>query len=266
MKCKFFVLISSLLLIQSALLAQGISTDAGLTPAQDRWIVRSQYRIMGMENSSMEMSTRMIPVVLGYGITPAFSIMARGMYMRKSITNNNKSQSGINDPFLLSKFRLYRKNTAKYTLGIAPYIASNVPVGDIEISSRTWNPEVGLNISFRPRFLAVDISSSYVFYDAGSKLTTENSNKYNLNMAFSGKIPLITKQILSPVLEFNYFDKGKNNNSAGAVKSLFISPGLIFMHSSLSLEALYQIPVYESDETHLMDQKSRIILGIKYMF
>ena len=63
---RLLILATFLLLAYSSAFSQ-ISTDAGLTPAQDRWIFRTQYRAMGMENSMMKMNTQMVPVVLGYG-------------------------------------------------------------------------------------------------------------------------------------------------------------------------------------------------------
>ena len=255
---RFLVLLPFLWIVQTGALAQ-ISTDAGLTPAQDRWIVRTQYRMMGMENSMMKTNIQMVPVVLGYGITSGISIMARSVYVHKSYSNNDEVNKGLNDLYVLSKFRLFRKNTSKYTFGIAPYVASNIPIGSKEVSDRTWNPEVGLNISFRPRFLSLDLSTSYTFIDVAEKISTEHINEYNLDISFSGKIPISAKsdQIISPVTEFNF---------SGVSDLLFISPGISYMHTSFAIEALYQIPVYELEKPSQMNQTSRGIIGIKYLF
>lgn len=268
MKQKILLFIVIIVLSQSTVIAGGISTDAGLTPAQDRWIFRTQYRFMGIENSMMQMNTQMIPVVLAYGITSGFSLMARGMYVRRSFNNSTEIENGANDLYLLSKFRLYRKNTSSYVFGVAPHLASNIPVGTAEISNRTWNPEIGLNISFRPRFLAVDLSTSYTFNDALEKLNTEHVNLFNLNIAFSGNIPIKAKssQAVSPVLEINYSVEGSKNKETGASEMLFISPGLTFIYSSLALEGLFQIPAYQSTSGNIRKQQSRWILGVKYMF
>lgn len=267
MKYSFLILITFILIVQSSVMAQ-ISTDAGLTPAQDRWIFRTQYRMAGMENSMMKTSTQMVPMVLGYGITSWFSIMVRNVYVHKSYSNSNEVNSGINDLYLLSKFRLLRKNTSNYSFGVAPFVASNIPIGSKSISDRTWDPEIGLNISFRPRFLSIDFSTYYTFADATEKLSTNHLNRYNLDVSFSGKIPLTSEsnQILSPVLEFNYYQEGKKNNYSSANELLFISPGISYKHSSLAIEALYQIPVYELDKADRMYQLSRWIFGFKYLF
>lgn len=255
---RFPVLIILLWIVHSSTVAQ-ISTDAGLTPAQDRWIFRTQYRTMGMESSMMQANTQMVPVVLGYGITSGISIMARSVYVHKSYSNSNIVNSGINDLYLLSKFRLFRKNTSKYTFGVAPFIASNVPIGSTEVSDRTWNPEMGLNISFRPRFFSMDLSTSFTFIDVAEKISKEHVRSYSLDVALSGKIPVKAKsdQIISPVVEFNF---SRDSDL------LFLSPGISYMHTSLAIEALYQIPVYELEIPGQMNQTSRWIIGLKYLF
>ena len=271
MKKKLFTLLLIFISSSSFLVkAGGISVDAGLTPAQNRFILRTQYRYMTMTNPMMITNTQMIPLVLAYGVTPGFSLMTRGMYVYNSFSNSAEVKSGFNDLYVLSKFRLYRKNTANYVLGIAPHIASNVPIGNTDISERTWNPELGLNISFRPRFFSIDISASYTISDVLKQSTIEQGNVLGLNTAFSAIIPLKDKSnnAISPVVEMSYIQKGKNKNDNLPNKDLiFISPGVSFIHSSLVFEGLIQIPVYQtSSGEDIMNQKNRYIIGMKYMF
>ncbi len=259
----FFVM---LLGLGSPVLAQ-ISTDVGLTPAQDRWILRSQYRTMGMESGVMETNMRMIPVMLGYGLSNKVTLMARSVYVQRSFEPAGENRSGLDDFFLLSKFRLYRKNTARYTIGIAPFVASNIPAGAEEISNRTWDPRAGLNITFRPRFMSVDLSTSYVFFDVARKLQDDPAGRFNLNMAFSGIIPLgkSSEQIISPVVEINYASEG-NEDSDKSQQWLFISPGLTYRYASMAVDLLYQQPVWETERTGQMSQQPRWIVGMRYMF
>lgn len=267
MKSKLICLFVIVFCFHVNLLAGGISVDAGITAPQDRFILRTQYRYMSMSNSMMSMNTQMTPLVLAYGVTSGFTVMARGMYVNQKLEKTSKVNEGINDLFLLTKFRLYRKNTANYVFGLASHLASNIPIGSTEISNRSWNPELGLNISFRPRFFAIDVSISYIFSDLSRKLASKPGDILSINTAFSALIPSKSNSsnAISPVLEmtYNYQEAGDANPSKGL---LFLSPGISFIHSSLSLEALVQIPVYQSENVNLMNQNSRYILGVKYMF
>ncbi len=50
--------------------AAGISVDAGLTPPEDRWIIRTQFRYMKRKNDPTPMNQKMdtyaFPVVIAY--------------------------------------------------------------------------------------------------------------------------------------------------------------------------------------------------------
>lgn len=249
--------------------AGGISVDAGLTPGQDRWILRTQYQYMKMQNSNMTTQNHMVPLIIAYGVTSNFTLMARAMYINRIITMNDAVQkSGFNDAFILLKYKVYRENTANYVIGIAPYIASNIPIGNADISDRTWNPEFGLSMSYRPRFWAIDFTSSYTLKDALKKTDDQESDNLSLNVAFSSIIPLKNSNLaFSPVLELTY-NKEFNSNVKESKKQevMFFSPGLTFIKSSLILEALYQIPVFQQTNVSLMKSKSRILIGLRFMF
>lgn len=247
--------------------AGGISVDAGITPPQDRFIFRSQYRYMSMENTMMSRHTQMVPFVLAYGVTSKIAVMARGMFVHQLVNNGSAVNNGLNDFYLLSKFRLYRKNTANYVFGLAPHIASNIPVGSKEISNRTWDPELGFTMSYRPRYMSFDLSASYILSDISGKLKEKTRDIFNLNTAVSGVLPVNSKKdiALSPVIETTWksaLAKGYRSN----INTVFLSPGLSFIYSDISIEALVQFPVSQTQSDGSMKQNPRLIVGLKYMF
>lgn len=267
MKSRLIYLLVLVLCCNTNLFSGGISVDAGITPPQDRFILRTQYRYMSMDNAMMSVNTNMMPLVLAYGVTSGFTVMARGMYVYQTFENTSNVNQGFNDLYLLTKFRLYRKNTAEYVFGIAPYLASNIPLGSKEISNRTWNPELGLNISYRPRFFSIDISASYMFSDISSKQVSATGNVFKFNTAFSALIPLkgLSSKAISPVIELTYINE-ENKDENKSTNLIFLSPGISFIHSSFTVEALVQQPIYQTELSTIMSQKTRLIVGVKYMF
>lgn len=265
------IITASMLILFTSFYAQagGISVDAGLTPGQDRWILRTQYRFMKIQNLNMTAQNHIFSLMVAYGVTSNFTLIARGMYVNRIIEMNPEVQKrGFNDPFVLLKIKVYRENTAHYVLGIAPYFASNVPVGNEEISDRTWNPEVGLSMSFRPRFWSIDFTTSYTVNDALNKTEVQEIDNLSINLAFSSIIPFENSNMaISPVLELT-FNKEFNSNVRESTKQeiLYISPGLTFIKSSLMLEALYQFPVFQRTDAQIMKSKSRFVAGLRYMF
>ena len=111
------IITASMLILFTSFYVQagGISVDAGLTPGQDRWILRTQYRFMDMQNSTMNMRTQMVPLMIAYGLTSNYTIMARATYVNRIIYMNNVIYAnGFNDPTVLLKVKVYRKNTVNY--------------------------------------------------------------------------------------------------------------------------------------------------------
>lgn len=249
--------------------AGGISVDAGLTPGQDRWILRMQYRYMEEYNPNMTMQNQMFPLMVAYGVTSNFTLMARIMYVQRTIEmNDNQNLNGLNDPGILLKFKVYRKNTADYVLGIAPFMATNFPVGNSDVSRQIWNPEIGLSVSYRPRFWSLDFTALYRIGDLTEKEESQVSNFISLNTAISTMIPINKSDVaISPVLELTYNREINSGLEADMKKEvLFISPGFMFIKSSFVLELLYQYPVYQQDQVQVMSSEPRFIAGIRYMF
>jgi len=249
-----------------SLQASGISVDAGLTPGQDRWMIRTQYRFMEMENPMMTMQNHMVPMVLAYGVSSNFTLMFRSVYVNRIVKmNKNVQNEGLNDAYFLLKLKVFRRNTAKYIIGVAPYIASNIPIGNPDISKRTWNPDFGLSISYRPRPWSIDFASSYSFIDVLNKTDIDERNNLSLNIALSSVVPIKNSDLaFSPVLELTY-----NTELGDGIKNqelLFLSPGLMFIKSSVIIEFLYQNPIFQQANESLMKANSRFLLGLRYMF
>ncbi len=76
-----FAAVVRLALVPASANAAGISVDAGLTPAEDRWIFRTQVRYMRRKDDpthmGRKMSTYAFPVVLAYGVRPDLTLMIR---------------------------------------------------------------------------------------------------------------------------------------------------------------------------------------------
>lgn len=266
---KFVYVIITMLLSMHICHAGGISVDAGLTPGQDRWILRIQYRYMEEYNPNMNMQNQMLPLMVAYGVNSNFTFLARIMYVKRTIEMNEKQYSnGLNDPGILLKFKVYRKNTAEYVLGIAPFVATNIPVGSSDISRQIWNPEIGVSISYRPRFWSFDFTTSYNIGDITDKIENQASDLLSLNIAFSTMIPIKTSDVaISPVLEFTYNNEINSSIQADMKKEvLFISPGFMFIKSSIALELLYQYPIYQQEQMQVMRSEPRFIAGFRYMY
>ena len=91
--------------------AAGISVDAGLTPPEDRWILRTQVRYRERRDDPSDMNRKMntyvFPVVLAYGLRSDLSLLIRQRVIRHkmSVKGSTERDEGLGDLFILAKYR-----------------------------------------------------------------------------------------------------------------------------------------------------------------
>ena len=268
-------------LITNNATASGISVDAGLTPPQDRWIIRTQFRYMqrkdGPAPMNQKMNTYAWPVVIAYGFRPDLTLMVRQAVKHKemSMTGSDSSDTGLDDLFVLGKYKLFRRNTRQYTLGIASTLGIEFPTGHDDFTSETWDLKPGLFTSWRSGPWASDFSFAYKwngFADRGKNgLNPGDELSVDLALAHQFSIGQNADTSLTPVLEFNYkhlsTDRLRGHNVANTGESLFfISPGLKLTISSFILEVLLQFPLYQNQKGSQPKQGTRLIVGTRLMF
>lgn len=261
--------------------ASGISVDSGLTPPEDRWIVRTQFRSMRRENGETAMNRKMekfkVPLVIAYGYRPDLTLMVRQTttFENMQMSGTTNRESGLEDLFLLAKYKLYRKNTPDYSFGLAPTLALEVPTGTNGFSSHTWDIQPGMFASWRSGPWSTDFNLAYKwngFADRGID-NLNPGNKLAADLAFGHQFSInnSSDNSLTPLVEFSYSrtlpDRRDNSNIDNTGQSLFfISPGIKLTMSSFILEALIQIPVWQDQEGNQLDQETRLIVGTRIMF
>ncbi len=268
-------------LISGITQAGGISVDAGLTPAEDRWIFRTQLRHMQRKDDptpmDRQMDTYAVPIVLAYGLRPDLTLMVRQTtkHSKMSMAGSISRDTGLDDLFILGKYRLYRRNTREYTLGIAPTLGLELPTGDEDFTSDTWDLAPGLFASWRSGPWASDFNITYKWTGFADK--AENGlnpgDEFSIDLALSHQFSIGEKAdtSLAPVLEFSYRhlspDRRSGHDISNTGESLFfVSPGIKFTKSSFILEALVQIPTWQDQKGSQLEQAARLIVGVRYMF
>ncbi|MHC4374891.1 MAG: transporter [Planctomycetota bacterium] len=278
---KFLCGILFAVALQEYTVAAGISVDAGLTPPEDRWIIRTQFRYMERKDDPTPMDRKMeiyaFPVVIAYGFRPDLTLLVRqpvkhrNLYMAGSVSRD----TGFDDLYVLAKYKLFRQNTRDYTLGMASTLGLELPTGDDDFGSETWDLEPGLFTSWRSGPWQSDFSVAYKwngFADRG-KNGLEPGNELSTDLAIAHQFNLTAKadMSLTPVLELNFKHFSNDNLSGHSVSNtgeslFFVSPGMKFTKSSFILEALVQFPVWQDQEGSQLEQGMRFILGTRFLF
>lgn len=281
---KFPIL--SLIVLAAAMLtetaaASGISVDAGLTPPEDRWIIRTQFRRMRRGNDptamNSEMETFALPLVVAYGYSPDLMLMVKQVTkfrnMEMGMTGETTRDSGLDDIFLLGKYKLFRRNTRDYTFGLAATLGVELPTGTNGFSSHTVDLRPGMFASWRSGPWASDLNFSYKwngFADRGTN-SLNPGDELALDFALGHQFSIDSDNSLTPVVELSYshtfpdrrFDRNLDNTGRS---TLYLSPGIKLTMSSFIIEALVQFPVWQDNEGNQLKQKPTIIIGTRFMF
>lgn len=269
------------LLSSSKVLASGISVDTGLTPAEDRWIVRSQIRYMKRKDDptskNRETDRYILNNVLAYGLRRDLTVILKQpvVFRKMSLAGVSDKDAGLADLSLITKYRLYRHNTPEYTLGVASTIGLEMPTGVDEFSSKTWDLIPGIFTSWRNGRWSSDLSIAYALngfsddgiggVDPGDELSVDWALAYQFSIGRRADTSLF------PVIELSYKEIEKDKFDGTPVSStgesvLYVSPGIKFAKSSFVLEALIQIPVWQEQDGLQLERGFGSIVGVRYLF
>ena len=253
--------------------------DAGLTPAQNRWMIRVQARQMSMSNQNAlpesSMQTNATVLMLAYGLRPNLTLIGMQGWMNRSMNMMGSSQttSGSADLNLLLKYRVYRHNTRVHTLGIAATSKLTIPSGYNAFSDGYYSFTPGFYLSYRRENWAFDASATYRIQNLFESSTPENKRGSDINwdgaIAHQFSIGSNRNFAIAPVLEGNLSiskpSQAAHDLVVNKMTVLLLSPGLKVTYSSLILEALIQKPIFENVPSGSMQTDFRARIGFRYM-
>ena len=261
--------------------AVGISIDAGLTPPEGRWILRTQVRAMsrvapdGTVDASMD--RLMVPFVVVYGLRPQLTLGLRQIVESRSMTmnGNENSESGLADLYFFAKYKVLRVNTRSYTLGIAPLLGIEAPTGSSGISSESWDLVTGLLVSGRTGMWGADLNIGYGIRGMAGvpEGDPDPGNEWGLDLAIARQIPVgdSGQASLAPVLELIWRDTAPDAIDGTDVpntgESVFsVAPGLKYTLGDLIIEGLVRFPVAQEQTGMQLEVRPMYLLGIRHMF
>lgn len=257
--------------------AAGISVDAGLTPAEDRWIFRSQVRYVNAAGGDNEMQMYAFPIVAAYGLRNYLMVMARQPILTRRMTmmGSTGRNTGFGDLFVLVKYKAYRRNTPDYTLGISPTLGLSLPTGNADFTSDTWDLSTGLYVSGRSGRWATDLNFGYRLngLSGGSVDEVEIGDEISVDWAGAYQFDYnpTWKSTIAPVLELSFSRVMPNTMNDVDIpdtgeRLFYVSPGAKLSMPSVIVEALVQVPVWQSQRGDQLEKKTGFITGLRVLF
>ena len=262
-------------------LAVGISIDAGLTPPEGRWILRTQVRSMSRTppegTGDAGMDRLMVPLVVVYGLRPQLTLGLRQIIDSRSMTmmGNENKESGFSDLYVFAKYKILRINTRSYTLGIAPLVGVDAPTGSSGISNEFWSINTGLFFSGRSGGWGADLTMGYRFSGVANIPADDPDpgNELGLNLALAKQIPVgkSGQTALAPVFEISWKDTASDQvagvDTPNSGETAFtLAPGLKYTRGDLIIEGLVRFPVSQDQNGMQMEIGNMYLIGIRHMY
>ncbi|UCE18678.1 MAG: transporter [Gemmatimonadota bacterium] len=266
------------LFLSSHVDAAGISVDAGLTPPEDRWILRTQMRFMQRkDHMNQKMKMYHYPVILAYGLRSNTTLMIRQALVQQKMTMalSEFSDWGFGDLFILGKYKLYRRNTESYTFGMSATLGLEFPTGNDPFTSSTWDATGGFYTSYRRGAWALDANVAYVWNGLMRKHndTRDPGDELSFDWAIAHQISMgdHARAALAPVLELSYKNYASDDAHGSDVPNtgesiFFLAPGLKCTLSSIILEGLLWVPLWQDQIGTQMEREVGFLIGTRYMF
>lgn len=258
--------------------AGGISADAGLTPARDRWILRSQIRYVQRGNTSAalnsEVKSYIIPMVVAYGLLPELTLIVRQghMNMNMTVASTKTSNSGFGDLLVMAKYKAYRFNSQWITFGMAVVAGIEFPTGQASFSSNGLDLKTGLFFSARRGPWGSDLNLIHTAngVDGGDDQPRNGELEAIWAIARQFTIGQNSNITFAPVLELAFTNESRikldgvpQPNTGESV--FLLSPGAKYTQSSLIFEFLLQIPVWQDQNGIQRELKTGGLFGIRLM-
>ena len=240
--------------------AGSITFNTAMPVAENNIVLREQVFVMrsGDDASNMERDMKVdgLISVLGYGATEKLAVFGVLPYISKRLdtlndgTKEKRSNSGLGDLTLFSRYTLYQKDRSSETFRIAGFAGLEVPTADddksdnlgklppsMQLGSGSWDGFIGIVSTWQTLDYQLDGQIAYRSnseandFESGDELYIDGSLQYRLwPSELSDGVP----SFVYGVLEINIVEKDKNrvanvidNNSGGT--TIFLSPGIQYV-------------------------------------
>ena len=249
--------------------AAGLNTNVALTPPEDGWIIRTQWRYSRLSGDPtpfdrvIDLSIQ--PITIVYGLTADLALISTVPIIHREIdfgSGASTSDTGIGDIPLLAKFRFFADDKPGKTTRWAAIGGLEIPTFDDGFSSESYDPIIGTVWTHQERNWWLDWDLLYKFNTAGG---IAGDDELRGDVAYSHLLMGGENESSGP---WGLYAIGEINAlyiTDGSVEVLG-SPGLQYITPNLILEAGVQLPLIQDMESSRLETDYTIVLSVRFQF
>lgn len=260
-------------------LAVAITFNTALPLSKHEFIVREQLIISELsgDNGNLDITEVTLASVLGYGITPKWSVftVVPTRYLQRDFGSSDNSDFGLGDATLFTRYELWRSDQRGKTLRFSPFAGIRLPTGeDGRTGDGSTDVFAGLIFTLASVDYVFDSQLSYTEnrpadgFTRGDQLSFDTSFQYRL---LPQKITSRTTGFLFGVLELNLEYTADNrvqgivNDDSGGFQ-MFVTPGVQYTTRRWTADAAVQIPVADSTNGAIPTADYSILTSVRFNF
>ncbi len=249
--------------------AAGLNTNVALTPPEDGWIVRAQWRYSRLGNDPTSLGRKvdlsLQPITAVYGVMADLALQATIPIVYRKIafeSGAEQSDTGVGDIPLLAKYRFYQKDAPGVTTRWAAIGGLEVPTFDDAFSSESFDPIIGIVWTHQERDWWIDWDVLYKFNTAGG---LDGDDELRGDVAASVRLLYGESDTIGPWGLYAIAELNANYFTDGSVQ-VFGSPGIQWITSNVILEAGVQLPMVQDLASPRLERDFTVVLSLRVQF
>ena len=288
---------AALLLGNGAAWAAAETFNSALPVAPGEFVYRQQF-LFAHKSGDPTPANRDIEVlgggsVLGYGVTPDFTLFAILPYQDKRLNMGSggsrigRRTQGIGDATVLGRYTAFIDNAPGRTFRVSPFVGLKMPTGsddtsdsfgrlprDLQRGSGSWDPIAGVVATWQTLDYEIDAQAQYKAnttadnFSFGDEVRLDGSFQYRL---WPRTVTSGAPGFLYGVVEANLIHQNKNRaggvadpNSGGT--TLFVDPGIQYVTKRWVLEAIVQLPAVQNLNGTAVHSDYSVLFGFRMNF
>lgn len=273
--------------------AAPITFNTALPVAEEEFVVRLQFKA-GKTRQENQFPSRQVKVkaavgVLGYGLSPDFTLFAVLPYVSKKLktSGSNRESAGLSDLSIFARYTVYKNNMPGKTFRVAPFAGVNLATGKDTEKDRTGQIPPGLQpgsgstdffggvvITYQTLAWQLDTQLRLDTFNEGNELERGNKISIAASMQYriwprdlGSDIPGFLYLVLESELSHQQKDKvaGTYNDDSGGNRWT-ISPGIQYVTWRWVAELSVQLPLKENLNGNTLETRYGINGGFRWNF
>jgi len=262
------VVLSASGLIASHAHGGGLNTNVALTPPEDGFIIRTQWRHIEFKDEAsldLDLTLDVFPTTVVYGATADLAILGTVPIVHRDIdfgSGLDMSDTGVADLPLLAKYRFYQDDKRGQTTRIAAIGGLEIPTFDDTFSSESVDPIIGAVWTHQRIDWWVDADMLYKFNTGGG---LDSDDELRGDIAYSQRLFGGENETIGPWGLYAIAELNASYLTDGSYEA-FASPGLQYITPNFILEAGVQLPIAQDMKSPRLETDYTLVLSVRIQF